>query len=393
VFKEALLNLSRRKSRTVLALVGIILGVAAIITLVSVVDGVASNAEDYLSEFKGISVTQKDVVTPLYSSFDSEFLNKVESIPGVNIVVSAVVGLSNVTEQKRGVRFSKERTMMQMTSEIVSLLGVDLKNYSRVHGTVTPLIGELEEGRNLKMGDVGKTVISRELADNYRKRIGNSIELADKKFDIVGISKSGVSFGGMMSGTAVVSIDDAREMLDLEKDKVGLLYVEPIDFSNTKQVANRINFVYGDDLEANIQGDFLGQAMGIFSSLRSLVYVVGAISAIVAGIGILNVMLMSVLERTREFGTLRAVGWLSSDVMKMVLFESVLLGVIGGLLGLLFGVFISFQITALSGLNTLVSFEVLFFSFMFALAVSVLAGIYPAFRASKMSVMEALRNE
>ncbi|MCD6230000.1 MAG: ABC transporter permease [Candidatus Diapherotrites archaeon] len=393
MFKEALLNLSRRKSRTVLALVGIILGVAAIITLVSVVDGVASNAEDYLSEFKGISVTQKDVVTPLYSSFDSEFLNKVESIPGVNIVVSAVVGLSNVTEQKRGVRFSKERTMMQMTSEIVSLLGVDLKNYSRVHGTVTPLIGELEEGRNLKMGDVGKTVISRELADNYRKRIGNSIELADKKFDIVGISKSGVSFGGMMSGTAVVSIDDAREMLDLEKDKVGLLYVEPIDFSNTKQVANRINFVYGDDLEANIQGDFLGQAMGIFSSLRSLVYVVGAISAIVAGIGILNVMLMSVLERTREFGTLRAVGWLSSDVMKMVLFESVLLGVIGGLLGLLFGVFISFQITALSGLNTLVSFEVLFFSFMFALAVSVLAGIYPAFRASKMSVMEALRNE
>ncbi|MCK4883294.1 MAG: ABC transporter permease, partial [Candidatus Diapherotrites archaeon] len=201
------------------------------------------------------------------------------------------------------------------------------------------------------------------------------------------------SFGGTLSGSAVISIDDARELLDLASDKVGMIYVEPANFEDAKKIATRINFVYGDELEANIQGDFLGQAMGIFESLRSLVFVVGAISAIVAGIGILNVMLMSVLERTKEFGTLRAVGWLQSDVLKIVLIESSFIGVLGGLAGVVFGVIIASQITAFTGLSTLVSFEVMFFSFMFALMVSVFAGFYPAFRASKMSVMEALRNE
>ncbi|MCK4884327.1 MAG: ABC transporter permease, partial [Candidatus Diapherotrites archaeon] len=255
MYKEAWSNLFRRKSRTVLALVGIVLGVAAIITLVSIVDGVASSSEEYLSEFKGINVTQKDVPTPLYSRVDVDFADKIGNIPGVSIVVPAVVGLSSVTEQKRGVRVSKDRSVAQVTAEIVPLLGVDLKDYSRVNGTITPLVGGVEEGRDLKLGDVKKTVISSDLADNYRKRIGNYIELEDERFEIVGISEPGFSFGGTLSGSAVISIDDARELLDLASDKVGMIYVEPANFEDAKKIATRINFVYGDELEANIQGD------------------------------------------------------------------------------------------------------------------------------------------
>ena len=128
-------------------------------------------------------------------------------------------------------------------------------------------------------------------------------------------------------------------------------------------------------------------------SLRLLVGAVAAIAAIVAGVGILNTMLMSVVERFKEIGALKAVGWTNNDIMKMILYESALIGIFGGILGILAGIFVAGSIESLAGLTTAVGVGLILQAFLFALFIGVFAGLYPAYAASKMDPVEALRAE
>ncbi|MBI5884649.1 FtsX-like permease family protein, partial [archaeon] len=117
------------------------------------------------------------------------------------------------------------------------------------------------------------------------------------------------------------------------------------------------------------------------------------LAALVAGIGIINTMLMSVLERFKEIGALKAVGWTSMNVLLMVLLESLFLGIVGGILGIGVGFLAGSLIQLLFGLSTKISLDLIIQSFLFALIISLAAGLYPAYRASKMDPIQALREE
>ena len=135
------------------------------------------------------------------------------------------------------------------------------------------------------------------------------------------------------------------------------------------------------------------QLNGILTNLKILAIIVSIISAIVAGIGVINTMLMSVMERTKEIGTLKAVGWTSSNVTKMILIESAFIGLLGSLLGLILGYLLSSLITAAVGISTIITFNLVLQNFLFGFILGIIGGVYPAMVASKLDPIEALRSD
>ena len=134
----------------------------------------------------------------------------------------------------------------------------------------------------------------------------------------------------------------------------------------------------------------VGEVLG---NLKLLVVIVSIIAAIVAGVGIINTMLMSVMERTKEIGTLKAVGWTNTNVMSMIILESAFIGIIGGIIGIAFGYFCSFMLGYLGGVPTYVTLTTIIESFVFAIVIGIVGGAYPAYVASKLDPIEALRSE
>ena len=172
------------------------------------------------------------------------------------------------------------------------------------------------------------------------------------------------------------------------------MFVVPQNPDDVQKIVDVFNFKFSEDeVEAVSASDLSSQFTGFIDNFRLVVFIVAAVAAVVAGIGILNTMLMSVLERFKEIGALKAVGWAKFDIVKMILFESIFIGVLGGLLGIIFGLGGAAALEIFFGLNTEVTLQLLFNSFMFSVLIGLIAGFYPAWVASKMDPIEALRAE
>ncbi len=183
-----------------------------------------------------------------------------------------------------------------------------------------------------------------------------------------------------------------QSAFDMDKSKVSSFYVLPNNMSQSENIAKKIEFKF-EDLEASTQQESAQQLGDVLGNLKLMVWVVSLIAAIVAGVGIINTMLMSVMERTKEIGTLKAVGWTDSNVMLMILFESIFVGLMGGILGIIFGYICSYIVFLISGLVTTVTITTVLQSFLFAFIIGIIGGLYPARIASKLDPIEALRSE
>jgi putative ABC transport system permease protein len=148
-----------------------------------------------------------------------------------------------------------------------------------------------------------------------------------------------------------------------------------------------------DDFTIRSQADILQTLTGVTQTLTVLLGGIAAVSLVVGGIGIMNIMLVSVTERTREIGIRKAIGARRQDILLQFLVESVALSVTGGMIGIMLGVLGSRLITQLAGWATLLSPQAVMLAFGFALLVGVFFGLYPAQRAAKLDPIEALRHE
>jgi len=186
-----------------------------------------------------------------------------------------------------------------------------------------------------------------------------------------------------------MDIADAREVTGFPTDTVSTFYIELINPEYSESVAKRLGFVLGDDGEVWTTADISEMFTAILGSFDLVVFFIGGLAAFVAGVGIINTILMSVLERTRELGALMATGWTGFDLMKMILYEALFIGMMGGIAGIILGIGLSEAASAM-GLPSLVSLNVVIQAFVFAVALGLVAGIYPAYRASKLNPIEAI---
>ncbi len=378
MIKLSFLNLFRRKSRTFLSVLGIAIGVAAIIGLVSVVDGVFAEYSDIMTGMQGIMVMEKDATDQTLSKIDSSLEGKISSVQGVKTVLPEVWLIPDTIDGKPLFEYSSGL-------DVPFIYGADMSTYNRLKTNIW--IGELGAGTLPKPGEKGSVVIGKALADNQSKFVGSTIKVNGKRFKVKGILETEtMGYGALI----FMDIADAREITGFPSDTVSTFYIELINPEYSESVAKRLGFVLGDEGEAWTTADMSKMFTDILDSFNIVLFFVGGLSAFVAGVGIINTILMSVLERTKELGALMATGWTGQDLMKMILYEALFIGIFGGIAGVILGFGVS-EAARLMGLPSVVSLNIIIQAFVFAVVLGLVAGIYPAYRASKLNPIEAIR--
>jgi putative ABC transport system permease protein len=246
-----------------------------------------------------------------------------------------------------------------------------------------------ESGRILEDGDNGKCVaiIGNTFAKNTKLEIGDEIDYNNEtKFEIVGIiEKTGKDVDNMVF-VPLKTMQEIEGEIDVQRIRV------IADQNMVEDVSREIGFEVSD-VNVLSYKELIRQITDALNSINLAVIGIGSISAIVAGLMVMVVMLMSVTERRREIGIMKAIGATKNMILKQFLLESLIIGLIGGTFGIILGSISALLLKAIFNFPSAINLWLIFIALGFALFITILAGFYPAWKASRLDPIESLRYE
>jgi putative ABC transport system permease protein len=403
IILEALESINANKLRSSLTILGIIIGVAAVIAMLGVgqgaqetitgaISGVGSNL---LFVFSGNMQDNVRNVQRLTTA-DAQALSDPIQAPSIQAVAPIVQDTLEITNAGETTR----TTVYGVTPAYETV-----RNYTLLEGSFIT--------NNQNLGVASVALIGPELATTLFNRqyglIGETIRIGGQPFRIIGVlaPKGGSAFGSEDSIVLVPLATARARLIRRNMDRVDLIYVQARDTQGVEQASAEITqilrtrhrIIIGEnDFTIFSQKDFVQVAGTITGVFTIFLGGVAGISLLVGGIGIMNIMLVSVTERTREIGLRKAVGARKRDILIQFLTESSLISLIGGLIGIALGYLISFvvgRIAAASGtpFTPVIRLDAILLATLFATAVGLFFGIYPASRAANLEPVEALRHD
>lgn len=432
ILKLSLNGLTHRGLRSWLTILGIIVGVAAVIAMLSIGAGMSQSMQSQMSNFGAdvltVSVGRTFASGPA-SGFEGRFQpgdsNGPPGMPGQSsqtttteestltdtdiLAISTAEGVESVT----GV--ISDRATVQYLAQTVSVTveGVEPSAWN------TMTTSELASGRFLESGETTSVLIGNGIANGMfdsNLTVDTQIRIGSKTFTIVGILKeSGTgSFGGD-DRTVFMTIQAAREILtDIGSNEYSSIQVKVSDTNAIDQIIENVeNVLYASRMVTADTADFTvtsptSMLETIQSTMQTLTFFltgIAAISLLVGAIGIANTMFMSVMERTRLIGIMKSIGTRNSEIMKMFLAESGIIGLMGGLLGIFLGFIvvgiissIGFNIVGMGRMGTstsvaIVTPQLILFALAFSTIIGIVSGLIPARKAANLQVVEAMRSE
>lgn len=402
-FIEALESLSSNKVRTALTMLGIIIGVGAVIAMLAIGTGtekaIVGEIEGIGTNLLFVATNYDDVTNPVPITIqDAEAISDPLFAPSVAAAAPVVQGGSEITYAGEGT----SATVVGVTEDYYLVQTVELTegeffNSSQIAGLASAVI-------------LGSNV-AEDLFGRVDGLVGETVRVAGQPFRVVGILKKegGADFGSSSDDQVLVPLTTAQTRLFSRKvkDQVDLIYVSAISSDAVVTAEDEITTILRDrhklKLEENdffilnqdLLLDFASTVTGVFTIFLGGV---AGISLLVGGIGIMNIMLVSVTERTKEIGLRKAVGAKKRDILTQFLIESSLLSALGGVVGIILGWLLSLGIGRIAAANDFllepsITINAVLLATLFSAAVGLFFGIYPANRAAQLEPIEALRSE
>jgi putative ABC transport system permease protein len=377
-------NLRVRKIRTLLSLLGLAVAVAGVIGLVSLSAGITATLRDSLQLIRGVVVIQRQSMDPIFSKIPVEVLARVRAVPEVRAAAAEVWMLAGSVDG--------HATLTKSLLSAAAVGGMDDA------GRATLSDGgfyrsHLVAGRWVEPGDRDVVVLSTQMAEEYDKRIGDPVKINGVEFTVVGHYRTGSLF---LDQACVIPFSRAAAMRGYREEFVSAIYVEPHDRSpaGLEAAAHAIQAACaGHDVEALTPKRWLDHVATLLGTMDVFLLAVSSFACVVGALGVVNTMLMSVSERVREFGILKAVGWTRADVARLVVVEAVGLGVLGGAAGTVLGLGVVAILTTLLPFAPVAPGWVVGLGFFGAIGLGLVGGLYPAWRAASVDPVKAIRWE
>ena len=399
---EALDSLSSNKVRTALTMLGIIIGVGAVIAMLAIGAGteqaIVGEIESIGTNLLFISTNYEDVTNPEPLTLqDAEALNDQVFAPSVAAAAPIVQGQAEVTYAGK------------ITT--ASLMGVT-EDYTKIQNV------ELSEGEffnSVQVNGIASAVIlganvAEELFGRSDGLVGETVRVSGQPFRVIALlKKEGGSQFGSGDDQIMVPLTTAQARLipGAIKNEVSMIYVSAVTPDDVKAAEDEVSLILRDRHNIKLAEDdfsilsqelFLDMASTVTGVFTVFLGGVAGISLLVGGIGIMNIMLVSVTERTKEIGLRKAVGAKKKDILIQFLIESSLLSLLGGLLGIVLGWLLSVGVGKIAAasdflLNPTITLNAVLLATLFSASVGLFFGIYPATRAARLEPIEALRSE
>jgi putative ABC transport system permease protein len=400
---EALESLNSNKLRSGLTILGIVIGVAAVIAMLAVGEGAQETITGAIS----------GVGTNLLFVFSGNFQEEVRNPEPLNLAdvdalrdqfqAPSIVNVAPVINGQVKTTFSGHQattTVNGITSDYAAV-----RNYKVTEG-------EFINQEHL-LGQASVALLGPELAQKLFDRkeglVGETIRIEGQPFRVIGVleSKGGGAFGSQDDVIMIPFTTAKSRILQRTRDQVDVIFVQAVDSESVTSATEEITQILRarhrimlgpNDFTVFSQEDFVQTARTITGVFTIFLGGIAGISLLVGGIGIMNIMLVSVTERTREIGLRKALGARKRDILIQFLTESALLSMMGGIIGIGFGWFISFVVGRIAAANNTpftpaVGLNAVLLATIFATVVGLFFGIYPANRAANLEPVEALRYE
>lgn len=389
-FKIALRALLLNKVRSFLTMLGVIIGVAAVIILTAIVGGlqttITSQFEKFGSNslyvFPGVPGQARGPGGSVVNKLQFNFASKIRNVNGV-AEVSAMVFTSGDAKYKD--KESKSAQINGVEANILNITGNKIE--------LGRFFTKSEESGGKMVAVLGPTVKKNLFGD--QNPIGQEIKVKGKTFTVIGISeKQGATLGQDQDNDITIPLSVARQRFQIDKPNFFFIKVESPEKVKTIQrdiERSLTQLIDKEDFsvistEQSVQ--FISNILGV---LATALGGIAAISLLVGGVGIMNIMFVSVTERTREIGLRKAVGANSKNILTQFLMEAIILSLLGGFLGILAGMGVSAIIGKF--IDITINFMYVFLSFGVSAVIGIIFGVAPAIKASKMDPIVALRYE
>ncbi|MDO9182710.1 MAG: ABC transporter permease [Bacteriovorax sp.] len=393
-------TLAANKVRTGLSMLGILIGVAAVIAMLAIGRGAQQAIETQLSSLGSNllilrpgavrvgGVSQESGATTRLSLEDAQYLK--DQLDYIKYVSPNVNGRGQVAFQNKN-----------WSTQIVG----GSPSYALIH-TATPTIGrffsEADNQKRARVAIIGMTVV-REIFGT-KSPIGEMVKINRVNFQVIGVlPEKGANGFRDQDDVIVLPVLTAMHRL-LGKDYVDSIDLEITDPNKMEVAEDKIIELMNihhrvapalkqNTFEIRNMADIQAAVQQSSQTMSVLLSSIAAISLVVGGIGIMNIMLVSVTERTREIGLRKAIGARRWDILAQFLAESVVVSAVGGLIGIILGWLITVGINIFSGWTTSISPSSIILSFFFSASIGIIFGIYPARKASLLNPIDALRHE
>ncbi|PRM94280.1 multidrug ABC transporter substrate-binding protein [Aliarcobacter cryaerophilus] len=395
----AIKEIRRNILRSILTILGIVIGVASVIAMVMIGDGttanVTANIEKLGSNMLNVRVGQEKRGAPRDDNSAKPF--KIEDITAIKNEVSNLKGVTAENSGMANVVFgnkSNSSLIVGTTSDYFII-----KDWEVEQGRIFEE-GELSSGKSVCI--LGTTVVKNLFGDE--NPIGATIRLKNFPCSVIGVlaSKGASSFGRDQDEVVITPLKMYQRKIQGNLDVSSIIvsvmeekYIEDAkeQIISLMQDRRAVKVGESDNFHIRDMKDILNTMTNTTKMLTYLLGSIAAISLLVGGIGIMNIMLVSVTERTREIGIRLAIGAMQSEVLLQFLIEAIVLSTLGGIIGILLGLGVGYGVVQIFELPYIINTQIILISFIFSTLIGVVFGYFPARKAARLNPIDALRYE